>query len=257
MREIDKESFGQFIQALRKNAGMTQKQLAERLFVSDKAVSKWERGLSLPDVSLLMPLAEALGVTVTELLEARRMEPDDAMPAEQVETIVQRAITLSDSGTVRRGGPRCARNALIFASCLIVTAAEIVLLFLLGCDLEALGSTVLLTAGLCAVFGAYFWLFAPERLSSFYDAQRINIFIDGPMRINVPGLSFNNRNWPHICRAMRITLVAIMIGFPAVYLLLARGFGLDNPYVWLFLTLAVVLGGLFIPLYAVGKKYET
>ncbi len=61
MFEMDKESFGQFLAQHRKEQGMTQKQLAERLFVSDKAVSKWERGLSLPDVSLLLPLSQLLG----------------------------------------------------------------------------------------------------------------------------------------------------------------------------------------------------
>ncbi len=72
MYELDKAAFGQFLAALRKEQGLTQKQLAAKLFVSDKAVSKWERGLSIPDTALLIPLAEALGVTVTELLLCRR-----------------------------------------------------------------------------------------------------------------------------------------------------------------------------------------
>lgn len=46
MYEIDKEAFGTFLAQLRKEKGMTQKDLAERIFVSDKAVSKWERGVS-------------------------------------------------------------------------------------------------------------------------------------------------------------------------------------------------------------------
>ncbi len=50
---IDKTRFGGFVALCRKEKGLTQKQLAQRLYVSDKAVSKWERGLSLPDISLL------------------------------------------------------------------------------------------------------------------------------------------------------------------------------------------------------------
>ena len=46
MYELDKEAFGRFLAGLRKEKGLTQRQLAERLFVSDKAVSKWERGVS-------------------------------------------------------------------------------------------------------------------------------------------------------------------------------------------------------------------
>ena len=69
---LEKEKFGAFVSALRKEQKLTQKELAQRLHTSDKAVSKWETGTCLPDVSLLMPLAEVLGVTVTELLRGNR-----------------------------------------------------------------------------------------------------------------------------------------------------------------------------------------
>ena len=59
MYEIDKEAFGKFLAQQRKAKGYTQKALAEKLFVSDKAVSKWERSLSMPDISLLIPLSES------------------------------------------------------------------------------------------------------------------------------------------------------------------------------------------------------
>ena len=59
---------GAAIRALREMRGYTQKELAEKLSVSDKAVSKWETGRGLPDITLLEPLAKTLGVSVTELL---------------------------------------------------------------------------------------------------------------------------------------------------------------------------------------------
>lgn len=59
---------GELISRLRKSKGMTQKDLAERLGVTDKAVSKWERGQSYPDISLIIPLSDLLGVTANELL---------------------------------------------------------------------------------------------------------------------------------------------------------------------------------------------
>lgn len=74
MYELDREKFGSFIARLRKEKGYTQKELAEKLSISDKAVSKWETGKSLPDISLLVILADIMEVTVTELLEARRIE---------------------------------------------------------------------------------------------------------------------------------------------------------------------------------------
>lgn len=62
-------SIGSYIRSLRTENNLTQQGLAERLHVTDKAVSKWERGLSLPDVLLFPKLAEELGVTVADLLQ--------------------------------------------------------------------------------------------------------------------------------------------------------------------------------------------
>ncbi len=63
-----KETFGKYILQKRKAAGLSQKALANRLFVSESAVSKWERGLSYPDITLVTSLCEALGVSEHELL---------------------------------------------------------------------------------------------------------------------------------------------------------------------------------------------
>lgn len=81
---MNKEIFGGFIAILRKEAGMTQKQVADRLHVTDRAVSKWERGLSYPDVTLMEPLAAVLGVGVDELLTCQRKKtaiPEPELPA--------------------------------------------------------------------------------------------------------------------------------------------------------------------------------
>lgn len=68
---MTKQSFGSTIAALRKEKGMTQLDLAREMGVTDKAVSKWERDLSFPDVASLPKLAEVLGVSVDELLEVK------------------------------------------------------------------------------------------------------------------------------------------------------------------------------------------
>ena len=73
---MDYEKTGKFLQELRKENSLTQLALAERLGVTDRAVSKWERGKGFPDVSLLKPLAEVLGVSVSELLEGERRPAD-------------------------------------------------------------------------------------------------------------------------------------------------------------------------------------
>lgn len=65
---MDAEKTGRFICENRKKKGLSQKDLAERLNITDKAVSKWERGLSFPDISMLIPISEILEITLYDLL---------------------------------------------------------------------------------------------------------------------------------------------------------------------------------------------
>lgn len=68
---MEKQTLGETIAALRREKQMTQAELAEKMSVTDKAVSKWERNLSCPDVSSIPRLAEILGVSPGELIEAK------------------------------------------------------------------------------------------------------------------------------------------------------------------------------------------
>ena len=101
MYELDRKKFGAFVSELRKEKGYTQKDLAQKLLISDKAISKWETGVSFPDTALLIPLAELFGVTVTELLMCERMEKEETMNGEQVENIAKTAIAYSEEKAAR------------------------------------------------------------------------------------------------------------------------------------------------------------
>ena len=68
---MDKEKISQFIKERRKKQGLTQEELAEKLFVTEKAISRWETGRGTPDISLLIPLSNALKVSVSELLNGK------------------------------------------------------------------------------------------------------------------------------------------------------------------------------------------
>ena len=72
---MDAQKMGAFIAQCRKEKQMTQEQLAQRLQVTDKAVSRWERGVGFPDIPTIEPLAQALGVEVLELMHAQRLKP--------------------------------------------------------------------------------------------------------------------------------------------------------------------------------------
>ena len=74
---MDLVKFGKYIAGKRKALGMTQKQLAEKLNMSDKSVSKWERGICLPDVSVYMELCEILGISINEFLAGEDIDAEN------------------------------------------------------------------------------------------------------------------------------------------------------------------------------------
>lgn len=78
---MDNKLTGNFISQRRKELSLNQKQLAEKLNVTDKAVSKWETGRSAPDISMLETLAEALDVSVVEILKGEKIEKENLVPA--------------------------------------------------------------------------------------------------------------------------------------------------------------------------------
>ena len=71
---MDQVKTGQFIKAIRKEKNLTQREVAERLSISEKTVSKWETGNGLPEVGLMLPLCELLGISVNELLSGERLD---------------------------------------------------------------------------------------------------------------------------------------------------------------------------------------
>lgn len=88
---MEKEKIGGFIKEMRTLQKLTQKELANRVHVTDKAVSKWERGLSAPAVDLLQPLSEALGVSVMELLDGQR-HGEEMIEVKKANAILQETI---------------------------------------------------------------------------------------------------------------------------------------------------------------------
>jgi len=93
---MDKEKTGQLITELRKEKGLTQKQLADALNVTDKAVSKWERGLSFPDISMLEPISELLEVSIMEILAGERQSGDVTLTHEEAQDLIKASVELSD-----------------------------------------------------------------------------------------------------------------------------------------------------------------
>lgn len=187
--EVNRAAFGQFLNQLRREKGWTQKDLAERLYVSDKAVSKWERGLSLPDVALLLPLAGALGVSVTELLEGRRAVQEQRYSAAEVEALIRRALAFPVEPPERQQA-RVKRYLPVYLICCV------------------------LGVGFGVIYGAYAFFWMAETLPRYYDENRIAQFAQGAMHIHIPGVYYNNRNWRYVLRAFRVWSMASMLLLP-------------------------------------------
>lgn len=107
---MEKKSIGSFIAALRKAKGLTQRELAEKLNVSDKAVSRWEREESLPDLSLIPAIAEIFGVTADELLRGERRKEGDSLPRaeekseKQLKNLVNRSLLRFNNRSIIAAG---------------------------------------------------------------------------------------------------------------------------------------------------------
>lgn len=256
MFEIDKKQFGDFIAELRKQKRITQKELAEKLFVSDKAVSKWECGLSMPDITLLKPLSEILGVTVAELLECRRIDATEHIGIEKMDLIINKAVHFSEEEVLEQRA-RKKKQALAFVICAVIGFLELISLPAMGISWEMLLVPNLLAVILGFVFGIWFCFFAKEKLPSYYDENKLSYYSDGFFSINMVGIRFNNSNWKHILQVGRIWSMTSMVGVPLICLTSYWVLGYDVAWKLTFaLVMTLLLGGLFVPMYVVAKKYE-
>lgn len=119
---MDNQKFGTFISTLRKEKGWTQRDLAEYLNVTDKAVSKWERGLGFPDIKTIEPLSDALDVSILEIMRSERIQEEQVSANSATEAIA----SVIDVVTYQRKIER--RNILIS---LITVSAMIMTIFLI------------------------------------------------------------------------------------------------------------------------------
>lgn len=120
---MDNKKTGALIAQRRQELGLTQKELGERLHVSDRAVSKWERAVGFPDMSLLEPLADALELSVLELIRGERLTTEE-QPSPETERSVRTAVR-ELGGRLRQSLGRCRRIIIVLAVLLAAGAAAL------------------------------------------------------------------------------------------------------------------------------------
>jgi transcriptional regulator with XRE-family HTH domain len=122
---MNSQKMGAFISELRKSKNMTQKELAEKLNVTDKAVSKWERGIGYPEITITPLLAEQLGVSVNELLLGEHLTPEnsnsEAVQQNSTDNIISDVVEYVKQTKTQKSG-RAAGIALWVMSCIFLLA---------------------------------------------------------------------------------------------------------------------------------------
>ncbi len=252
MYQLDNEKFGTFLSEMRKEKNMTQKELAEKLFVSDKTVSKWERGASMPNVALLIPIAEVLEITVTELLRGERMEENKTLDTDEVESILINSLDLSVKNELLRS--RKKRLGLYLLAVFMILGEFLVLLL---SDIPKICiEEVSYMSGIMMLFAVFLCFFVKDTLPGYYDKNKISFVSQGVFKVHMVGLAFNNSNWPYVCKVFRIFIIAIAVVYPIMLYcsMLMGGRELWNQMKLIFIVTMLFM--MMISAYIIGKKYE-
>ena len=155
-QNMEAKKFGQFIAGIRKEKKMTQAELAGKIHVTDKAISRWERGLGFPDIQTLEPLAQALEISVLELMRSERQETEkqDQQPEEFRYTQGEVAEMLQNAGDISRQQKKQDRDANVIAG--IVLAAITIIVWMT--KLASFGGA-LVVGGIAATVFVSLWYF--------------------------------------------------------------------------------------------------
>lgn len=151
---MDPKIFGAFIQTRRKELGLNQNQLAEKLHVTAKAVSRWERGVGFPSIELLQPLADALEITIAELMQSKLLEEE--IPKEEAAQLVNQTVE-----TIRQQEALTWKRRLILYGGYILFFAMYSFLYNVGFEVESKWKGILV-----AEIGFFIWHFGSRALNS-------------------------------------------------------------------------------------------
>ena len=253
MYQISNEKFGLFVTELRKEKNLTQKDLAEKLYVSDKTVSKWERGLSMPNVVLLIPIADILDVTVTELLRGEKIDTQKNIDKKEIEELVVGSLDMAVRDSIHQHRKNW---ILAYLLCFLISITEIIILVVSGSSLAEMKRDILLVTGGMLLFGAWFCFFAKDILPTYYDANKINYVSQGIFRIHMAGLSFNNANWGYVLTVFRVFTLGTAILYPIICYISFLVGGISAWNSVKYPTIIILVIGLLVVTYIVGKKYE-
>lgn len=247
MDQINYEKVGSYISELRKAKKLTQKDLADKLYVSDKTVSKWERGVSMPSIPLLMPLANLFDITVTELLKGEH---------QNIESLTKPCDIHAYDHVIYHTLQQHRKYWIIaYFLCIIIFFFEIIMFTMADISLSDLKSSIA-TSVIILLLGGYFCFLTPKVLPSYYDSNKIHYVMHGIFRIHCAGLSFHNGNWPYICTTIKSWALLSADVFILIHGICIKLYGSTVTSNIQNVLLTFLFCSLILAIYYIGKKYE-
>ena len=161
---MDQIKIGKFIVECRKKADLTQKQLAEKLGITDRAVSKWENGKSIPDSSIMLELCKELGITVNDLLSGEVVSMDNYK--KELENNLLEVIKQKEQADKRL----LLMEIVIFIVCLLPLVAAIVAGYTVPMDEST--AEILLVASMIPLFIAVPFMLKIEQTAGYYQCTK-------------------------------------------------------------------------------------
>ncbi len=168
---MDQKKTGSFLKELRKEQSLTQEQAAEKLGVSSRTISRWETGAYMPDISILVDIAEMYDVDVREIIDGERSQED--MNSEVKETAVKMAdYSAMEKKTMLKWIGLMSRAIMIVSVCLIVL--NVVRAFAIARDMPSMYAGAIIGSLISAYAIASYILFAFSAIVALYAGGRFN-----------------------------------------------------------------------------------
>ncbi len=192
---MDTLKIGEFIKSQRTQLGMTQKELADKIGCTDKAISRWETGKGMPDVSFLIPLSNELNITLNELLSGERIMPEELIISQEVSEIIEKGDEVL-MNVMEESQKTVKRHKTISISLLILFILQMMVFFVFPNFLSSTQDPIefivitsgVIFAGVSLIKNKWKWLFPILMYAVFVVYDIFSVFVLGNAKADFPGI---------------------------------------------------------------------
>lgn len=192
---MDTLKIGEFIKSQRTQLGMTQKELANKIGCTDKAISRWETGKGMPDVSFLIPLSNELNITLNELLSGEKIMPEELIISQEVSEIIEKGDEVL-MNVMEESQKTVKRHKTISISLLILFILQMMVFFVFPNFLSSTQDPIefivitsgVIFAGVSLIKNKWKWLFPILMYAVFVVYDIFSVFVLGNAKADFPGI---------------------------------------------------------------------